>query len=542
MSDNPQQKATPSATPRESENRLFLYSTTVSDVGTVRANNQDSSFAGEHLVAICDGMGGHAGGDTASTIAIRSLAHIERDDNTGDVDAIATMMETSVLAAHDAIVGKARRERKLSGMGTTVTAVALVADYWVLAHIGDSRAYLLRDGELTQVTQDHSYVQHLINTGRITEQEAKNHPQRNVVMRVLGDFDIDPHPDIAMFKAHAADRWLLCSDGLCGVLEPSTITDTMTTLADPNECAQRLVSMALKAGSTDNVTAVIADATLALDAHAFDLPHQTPLVGGAASSSLEPIADIINEPIRTAPPLRDDDSPAQRAAALAQSTDDAHGHGESTKVAQPSASRDEADRLAAPDTGEIPVVQKANGNLSSDPNDPEVAKAIEREHEAKRKSATKRRHRLRITIVVTVLAVLLVAAGAGYGAYRWSQTQYYVGESGGDVAIYQGVPTDIFGLKLSHEIEHTSISTAALPQNWQDELRQGIVRDSLNEARSHVRLIRKELKSFKNTDGKNGSSSKNSSSDSSNEATDDSSQSSDSSSDSSNAEQDGGRQ
>ena len=542
MSDNPQQKATPSATPRESENRLFLYSTTVSDVGTVRANNQDSSFAGEHLVAICDGMGGHAGGDTASTIAIRSLAHIERDDNTGDVDAIATMMETSVLAAHDAIVGKARRERKLSGMGTTVTAVALVADYWVLAHIGDSRAYLLRDGELTQVTQDHSYVQHLINTGRITEQEAKNHPQRNVVMRVLGDFDIDPHPDIAMFKAHAADRWLLCSDGLCGVLEPSTITDTMTTLADPNECAQRLVSMALKAGSTDNVTAVIADATLALDAHAFDLPHQTPLVGGAASGSLEPIADIINEPIRTAPPLRDDDSPAQRAAALAQSTDDAHGHGESTKVAQPSASRDEADRLAAPDTGEIPVVQKANGNLSSDPNDPEVAKAIEREHEAKRKSATKRRHRLRITIVVTVLAVLLVAAGAGYGAYRWSQTQYYVGESGGDVAIYQGVPTDIFGLKLSHEIEHTSISTAALPQNWQDELRQGIVRDSLNEARSHVRLIRKELKSFKNTDGKNGSSSKNSSSDSSNEATDDSSQSSDSSSDSSNAEQDGGRQ
>ena len=542
MSDNTQQKATPSATPRESENRLFLYSTTVSDVGTVRANNQDSSFAGEHLVAICDGMGGHAGGDTASTIAIRSLAHIERDDNTGDVDAIATMMETSVLAAHDAIVGKARRERKLSGMGTTVTAVALVADYWVLAHIGDSRAYLLRDGELTQVTQDHSYVQHLINTGRITEQEAKNHPQRNVVMRVLGDFDIDPHPDIAMFKAHAADRWLLCSDGLCGVLEPSTITDTMTTLADPNECAQRLVSMALKAGSTDNVTAVIADATLALDAHAFDLPHQTPLVGGAASGSLEPIADIINEPIRTAPPLRDDDSPAQCAAALAQSTDDAHGHGESTKVAQPSASRDEADRLAAPDTGEIPVVQKANGNLSSDPNDPEVAKAIEREHEAKRKSATKRRHRLRITIVVTVLAVLLVAAGAGYGAYRWSQTQYYVGESGGDVAIYQGVPTDIFGLKLSHEIEHTSISTAALPQNWQDELRQGIVRDSLNEARSHVRLIRKELKSFKNTDGKNGSSSKNSSSDSSNEATDDSSQSSDSSSDSSNAEQDGGRQ
>ena len=152
---------------------LFLYSTTVSDVGTVRSNNQDSAFAGEHLIAICDGMGGHAGGDTASTIAIRSLAHIEHDDVNGDVSTVARMMETSVMAAHDAIVGKAKRERKLAGMGTTVTAVALVAGYWVLAHIGDSRAYLLRDGRLTRMTQDHSYVQHLIDTGRISPAEAR---------------------------------------------------------------------------------------------------------------------------------------------------------------------------------------------------------------------------------------------------------------------------------------------------------------------------------------------------------------------------------
>lgn len=129
---------------------LFLYSTTVSDVGTVRANNQDSSFAGEHLIAMCDGMGGHAGGDTASSIAIRSLAHIEQDDTGGNVETISRMMETSVMAAHDAIVGKAKRERKLAGMGTTVTAVALVAGYWVIAHIGDSRAYLLRDGRLSR--------------------------------------------------------------------------------------------------------------------------------------------------------------------------------------------------------------------------------------------------------------------------------------------------------------------------------------------------------------------------------------------------------
>ena len=260
-----------------------MYSTVVSDVGTVRSNNQDSAFAGEHLIAICDGMGGHAGGDTASTIAIRSLAHIEQDNVDGDVQVVSHMMATSVMAAHDAIVGKAKRERRLAGMGTTVTSVALVAGCWVLAHIGDSRAYLLHDGRLIRMTSDHSYVQHLIDTGRISEAEARNHPQRNVVMRVLGDFDIDSRPDIAIRKAHPGDRWLLCSDGLCGVLEDSTLEEVLSTCADQEECAQRLVSMALRAGSTDNVTAVIADATLALDADAFDLPHQTPLVGGAAN-------------------------------------------------------------------------------------------------------------------------------------------------------------------------------------------------------------------------------------------------------------------
>ena len=238
---------------------LFLYSTTVSDVGTVRANNQDSSFAGEHLIAMCDGMGGHAGGDTASSIAIRSLAHIEQDDTGGNVETISRMMETSVMAAHDAIVGKAKRERKLAGMGTTVTAVALVAGYWVIAHIGDSRAYLLRDGRLSHITCDHSYVQHLINTGRITPSEAKNHPQRNVVMRVLGDFDIDPRPDISVRRAHPADRWLLCSDGLSSMIPDSDIENIATQSSTAQICVDNLVDAALAAGGHDNVTVVVVD-------------------------------------------------------------------------------------------------------------------------------------------------------------------------------------------------------------------------------------------------------------------------------------------
>ena len=483
---------------------LFLYSTTVSDVGTVRANNQDSSFAGEHLIAMCDGMGGHAGGDTASSIAIRSLAHIEQDDTGGNVETISRMMETSVMAAHDAIVGKAKRERKLAGMGTTVTAVALVAGYWVVAHIGDSRAYLLRDGHLSRITCDHSYVQHLIDTGRITPAEAKNHPQRNVVMRVLGDFDIDPHPDISIRKAHPADRWLLCSDGLCGVLEDSTIKETMTALADQGECAQRLVQMALRAGSTDNVTAVIADATLALDADAFDLPHQTPLVGGAASRNLEPIADIVNEPVATAPALRDDHSPAKRAAALMQPADTQHNDAapasaepSTTRVVQPSAVREETGERDNPDTGEIPVVQKPDGRLSADPNDPEVAKAIRDEHVEQKKATRAKHQRNRLAIVITILLAVAVLFGAGTGTYMWSQTRYYVGNSNGKVAIYQGVPTNLFGLALSHEVSSTSITVSNLPQTWRDQLNRGISVGSLDEAQSHVDIIRSEMNKFK---------------------------------------------
>ena len=475
---------------------LFMYSTVVSDVGTVRSNNQDSAFAGEHLIAICDGMGGHAGGDTASTIAIRSLAHIEQDNVQGDVQIIAHMMKTSVMAAHDAIVGKAKRERRLAGMGTTVTSVALVAGYWVLAHIGDSRAYLLHDGRLIRMTTDHSYVQHLIDTGRISESEARNHPQRNVVMRVLGDFDIDSRPDIAVRKAHPSDRWLLCSDGLCGVLEDSTLQEVLSTCSDQEECAQQLVSMALRAGSTDNVTAVIADATLALDADAFDMPHQTPLIGGAASASLEPIADIINEPVASAPALREGKkSPAARAAALRNGKNpDENDNPPKQRVAQPSTIREENGDRINPDTGEIPVVQKDDGRISADPNDPEVAKAIRNEHIEQRKTKRSRTKRNRVITIIVTIVILLGLAGGAFATYSWSQTKYYIGDNNGEVSIFQGVPTSLFGFQLSHAITDTNMKTSELPPSWQEQLAQGISFDTYGEAKTHTRLIKKQLK------------------------------------------------
>ena len=481
------------------EKILFMYATAVSDVGTVRSNNQDSAFAGEHLAAICDGMGGHAGGDTASTIAIRSLAHIEQDSRPHDVKTVSSMMETSIMAAHDAIVGKAKRERRLAGMGTTVTAVTLVRGYWVLAHLGDSRAYLLRDNHLMRMTTDHSYVQHLIDTGHITPEEARNHPQRNVVMRVLGDFDIDPRPDIALRSAHPSDRWLLCSDGLCGVLEDSTIQDVMSSISNQEECAQKLVSMALRAGSTDNVTAVIADATLALDADAFDLPHQTPLIGGAASNDLESIADIVNKAVASSPALREDkNSPAQRAAALAQDDDNSENTNEGTisitRIVQPSHIREEDGELHTPDTNEIPIVKKKNGKVSTDPHDPDVARAIKHEQDEAHRAHSLRRRWTRIGISLVILLVLFVISGVGYVVYAWTQTQYYIGKDSNKVVIYQGVPTNIFGIALSHEVESTNIPVNKLDKSWQDQLKEGISFGSLVEARGHASLIRREMR------------------------------------------------
>lgn len=481
------------------EKILFMYATAVSDVGTVRSNNQDSAFAGEHLAAICDGMGGHAGGDTASTIAIRSLAHIEQDSRPHDVKTVSSMMETSIMAAHDAIAGKAKRERRLAGMGTTVTAVTLVRGYWVLAHLGDSRAYLLRDNHLMRMTTDHSYVQHLIDTGHITPEEARNHPQRNVVMRVLGDFDIDPRPDIALRSAHPSDRWLLCSDGLCGVLEDSTIQDVMSSISNQEECAQKLVSMALRAGSTDNVTAVIADATLALDADAFDLPHQTPLIGGAASKDLESIADIVNKAVASAPALREDkNSPAQRAAALAQDDDNSKNPDEGTisitRIVQPSHIREEVGELHTPDTNEIPIVKKKNGKVSTDPHDPDVARAVKHERDEAHRAHSLRRRWTRIGISLGILLVLFVISGVGYGVYAWTQTQYYIGKDSNKVVIYQGVPTNIFGIALSHEVESTDIPVNKLDKSWQDQLKEGISFGSLVEARGHASLIRREMR------------------------------------------------
>lgn len=253
-----------------------------SDVGLVRNNNQDSAFAGPHLLVVADGMGGAAGGDIASSIAVGTLAGLD-GEALGPDEAIEALKE-AIARAHTQIVERAHNDPELSGLGTTVTAILRAGNTIAMAHIGDSRAYLLRDGVLDQVTTDHSFVQHLVDTGRLSAADAEHHPKRSMLLRVLGDVDADVPVDISAREMKLADRWLLCTDGLSAVVARATLAKALESLADPAECADTLVALALASGAPDNVTCIVAD-VIDLDRARAKAgpPDASQIVGSAAA-------------------------------------------------------------------------------------------------------------------------------------------------------------------------------------------------------------------------------------------------------------------
>lgn len=269
-----------------------------SHVGLVRQNNQDSAYAGPHLLVVADGMGGHAAGDVASSLAIGELAPL--DDESHGPNALQHLRQ-AVTAAHRELLSRVAEEPKLAGMGTTITALLRSGGKLALAHIGDSRAYLLRDGVMVQITRDHTFVQTLVDEGRLTPEEAEQHPQRSVLMRVLSDVVEDVEPDLSMREARVGDRYLLCSDGLSGVVSFETLQDTMAANDDPATTTDALVKLALRGGAPDNVTCIVADVI-----EATALGDDSPAVVGAAS---------LQKP-GSAPPTSLNGSAAERAAAL----------------------------------------------------------------------------------------------------------------------------------------------------------------------------------------------------------------------------------
>ncbi|HEY5518228.1 MAG TPA: Stp1/IreP family PP2C-type Ser/Thr phosphatase [Cellulomonas sp.] len=414
-----------------------------SDVGLVRANNQDSAYAGPHLLVVADGMGGHAGGDVASSVAIAALAPLDGESH-GPDDALDEL-ERALEAARDEIVARTEADPDLAGMGTTVTAILRAGNKLAMVHLGDSRGYLLRDGALTQVTTDHTFVQHLVNTGKITPEEAEHHPQRSVVMRVLGDFDPDVAPDLSVREARPGDRWLLCSDGLSGFVSGDTIADTLRDVADVDACADRLVQLALRAGGGDNVTVVVADVVELDNVRDGGGPSTSAAIVGSAATSR-------NRPTAAA------DGPAARASALSKQAG--------------AAARSAADGTSpAADAGVPDSTEEAEDADEPDP---------------------RRRRRHRIAAALVALVVLAALTTGGVLSYRWTQTQHYVGIDAGNVAIYQGIPQAIGPITLSTVVERSNARVDDLSAYVRDRLEQTIHTDSLADARERVRLLEQD--------------------------------------------------
>jgi protein phosphatase len=243
-----------------------------SDRGLVRANNEDSVYAGARLLALADGMGGHAAGEVASQLVIAALAHLDDDEPGGD---LLSKLENAVYQGNSDIAEQVEAHPELEGMGTTLTAILFAGDRLGLVHVGDSRGYLLRDGELAQITKDDTFVQTLVDEGRITAEEAHSHPQRSLIMQALTGHDVEP--TLIMREARLGDRYLLCSDGLSDPVSHETILEALK-IPDVTDSADRLIELALRGGGPDNVTVVVADVV------DHDFAGQTqPILAGAVS-------------------------------------------------------------------------------------------------------------------------------------------------------------------------------------------------------------------------------------------------------------------
>ena len=262
---------------------LVLRYAARSDVGLVRSNNEDSVYAGARLLALADGMGGHAAGEVASQLVIAALAHLDDDEPGGD---LLAKLDAAVHSGNSAIAAQVEMEPDLEGMGTTLTAILFAGNRIGMVHIGDSRGYLLRDGELTQITKDDTFVQTLVDEGRITKEEAHSHPQRSLIMRALTGHEVEP--TLTMREVRLGDRYLLCSDGLSDPVSDETILDALK-IRDVTDSADRLIELALRGGGPDNVTVVVADVV------DNDYGPTQPIIAGAVSGDSD-VYDQLTRP------------------------------------------------------------------------------------------------------------------------------------------------------------------------------------------------------------------------------------------------------
>lgn len=400
-----------------------------SDVGLIREGNEDSGFAGPQLLAVADGMGGHAAGEVASSVAISALALL--DDDVPGSDLLDRLAE----AAHEAN-GQLREMTEadpvLEGMGTTLTALLFAGGRLGLVHVGDSRAYLLRGGQLERITRDHTFVQSLVDEGRISVDEADQHPQRSLITRALdgrGDIELDT----SVREVRAGDRYLVCSDGLSAIVSEETMQETLGR-GSPAEVVEALVELALRGGGPDNITCVAADIV-----ETDRQPLTDPLVVGAS------------------------------------------GLGDARSNGSPTGRRSSAERAAAL----VPVGRGARS--------PRRRKREPASRSSTRPGASGEatgRGRRRLVVSGLLLLLLLGVVGAGAGGWAWAQTQYFVGAHSDQVAIFRGVGQSVAGVDLSSVHQMTGVPMTALPESERIRVEQTISAADADDAERIVERLR----------------------------------------------------
>lgn len=465
---------------------------TRSDVGLVRANNQDSAFAGEQLLVVADGMGGHAGGEVASAICVASMAPLNNEKFT-----TADMLERlgdAIERARIDLVQKARRHNTLAGMGTTVTSLLLCDNKLAMAHMGDSRGYLLRDRKLAQVTKDHTFVQHLVDTGKITPEEAETHPQRSVVMRVLGDFELDLIPDLSIREARPGDRWLLCSDGLSGFVRFETIEQTMRDVADLELCSEYLIQLALRGGGSDNITCIVAD-VVEIDDDATAVVTTSPVPGHVRQQIIATAVGSV---------ALGDDVPVMIDASSTLSDSSkllVDAHERVNAVIATAISRKNGVEPAEPEPATGSIVFQGDESLSdedlavaetdtvppvNDDDSAAIAALAGGTTEAPAKKTWVR------GLINTVLTLLLIG-GAGYGTYLWGSQQYFVGVHDGKIAVFNGFPQSVGPVHLSSVVEVSPYDPNTLDQFATNKIYATIRAESLEDARARVETFGTEI-------------------------------------------------
>lgn len=378
-----------------------------SEIGLVRKNNQDSGYASPTMLMVADGMGGAAAGDLASTVAIHEL---RESDGHFEGEEMLDILAGTLTRANDAIADLVVADHALEGMGTTVCGGMFDGSQFGIAHIGDSRGYIVRDGQLMRLTRDHSWVQQLIDEGRITEEEALTHPHRSLILRVLNGQPVI-EPEFYLIDLREGDRLMFCSDGLCGLVDDEQIGVALQT---PNldDVMAILADSALAGGGVDNITIIVADIT-------EDGPTLEPIVVGAAQT--RDIPDITREPIS----------------------------------------------LESGESEDAALHDRAGNRLPRAPLpiDPD---ATERErYKPVVKRGKGRWIRLTLAIVVPVLAIV-----AGLSVwYGYTRNLYYIGASDDVITIFRGVPDRIGGIELYSVYEKQDTRVADLPPVWAEKVR-----------------------------------------------------------------------